>query len=157
MKVSELTANTAVPDMELRILELGEQKTTNCGFVQSASARDDTGTVNLSLWGEHVGIFKAGDVVKLTKGWCKEYRGQLQVSAGKFGKLEKTGEAPPATPAAKPLPRGQPAKAGIPTGAIDELTGRPILERIVCGNHLRPSVSGLRGQWKKETYVGVGC
>ena len=32
--------------------------------------------------------FKRGDFVILEKGWCKEYRGVLQVSAGKFGEIE---------------------------------------------------------------------
>ena len=155
MKVSELAANTAVPELELHILELSEAKTTSYGPMQSAKAKDDTGLVDLSLWNQHVGQFKAGDVVKLTKGWCKEYRGQLQVSVGKFGKLEKTGEAAPAPPAAKlkTTPQGLSAKAGTPTGAIDSVTGRPLLERTVHGHHLRPTMSEIRGDWKIETYV----
>jgi len=154
MKVSELAANTAVPELELLILELSEAKTTSYGPMQSAKAKDDSGEVDLSLWNQQVGQFKAGDKIRLTKGWCKEYRGQLQVSAGKFGKLEKTGEASPAPPATKPkVPQGTPAKAGTPTGVVDSVTGRPLLERTVHGNHLRPTMSEIRGDWKTETYV----
>ena len=157
MKVNELKDKTAVDDVELQIMELNEEKTTSFGLVQSAKAKDDTGVVDLSLWNEHVGQFKAGDKVRLTKGWCKEYRGQLQVSAGKFGKLEKTGEATlvtqPDKAAVKPTPQGTPAKAGTPTGATEQVTGRPLLERTVHGNHIRPSISEIRGDWKTETYV----
>jgi hypothetical protein len=160
MKVSELQDRTAVDDIVLQILELNEPKTTSYGPMQNAKAKDDTGLVDLSLWNQHVGQFHIGDKVRLTKGWCKEYRGQLQVSAGKFGKIEKTGEATPGTRPVKAstlnpkaIPQGTPAKAGNPTGATDPLTGLPFLERTVHGNHLRPTMSEIRGDWKTETYV----
>lgn len=160
MKVNELQDKTAVDEIELQVLEISEPKTTSYGPMQNAKTRDDTGLVDLSLWNQQVGLFKAGDRVRLTKGWCKEYRGQLQVSAGKFGKIEKTWEASPATQPVKAStmkpkaePQGMPAKAGTPTGATDQVTGRPILERTVHGNHIRPTISEVRGEWKTETYV----
>jgi replication factor A1 len=155
MKVNDLQDKTAVDDIELQILEISEAKQTSYGPMQNAKAQDDTGTVDISFWGDQTGKYKTGDRIRISKGWCKEYRGQLQVSAGKFGKIEKTGEAPPATPATNPktTPQGPSAKAGTPTGATDQITGRPILERTVHGNYLRPTVSEIRGEWKTETYV----
>ena len=157
MKVNELQDKTPVPEIELQILELAEAKTTSYGNIQAIKAKDDTGEVELNLWNDQIGQFKAGDQVRLTKGWCKEYRGQLQVSAGKFGKIERVGEtspaAQPAKAALKPTPQGTPAKAGTPTGTVDQVTGRPLLERTVHGNHLRPTMSEIRGDWKTETYV----
>ena len=89
MKVSELRDKTPVEEMKLTIVELGETRDTPYGRVQSTTAKDDSGTVQLSLWNDQVGKFEAGDVVVIKKGWAKDYRGQMQVSAGKFGTLEK--------------------------------------------------------------------
>ncbi len=89
MKVSDLRDRTAVDELKLTIVSLGETRDTSYGKVQSATAQDETGTVTLSLWNDQVGKFEANDVVVIKKGWCKDFRGQLQVSAGKYGTLEK--------------------------------------------------------------------
>jgi ssDNA-binding replication factor A large subunit len=45
--------------------------------------------MDLTLWNDEVGTVDAGDKVKLTDGWCKEWNGRKQASTGKNGKLEK--------------------------------------------------------------------
>jgi replication factor A1 len=89
MKVSELRDKSPIEELKVTISELGETRDTSYGKVQSTTAKDDSGTVQLSLWNDQIGKFDAGDVVVIKKGWSKEYRGQMQVSAGKFGTLEK--------------------------------------------------------------------
>ncbi|MFH1404414.1 MAG: OB-fold nucleic acid binding domain-containing protein [Candidatus Altiarchaeota archaeon] len=89
MKVSELQDRTPVDDITLEITDIEEPRDTSYGPVQNASAKDDTGDVQLTLWNEQVNQYGIGDKVKITKGWCKSYQGKLQVSAGKFGALEK--------------------------------------------------------------------
>jgi replication factor A1 len=89
MKVSDLRDRMPVDELKLTVMSLGETRDTSYGKVQSATAQDDTGTVTLSLWNDQVGKFAANDAVVLKNGWCKDFRGQLQVSAGKFGTIAK--------------------------------------------------------------------
>ena len=91
MKVSELKDKATVEELELTVTEVKEPRETRFGMVQSTIAKDDSGTVTLTLWNDQVGQYNVGDAVKLTKGWCKEYMGELQVSSGKYGTLEKVG------------------------------------------------------------------
>ena len=89
MKVSDLKDKAPIDELKVTIVEAGEVRDTSYGKVQSTTAKDDSGTVQLSLWNDQIGKFDAGDTVIIKKGWSKEFRGQMQVSAGKFGTLEK--------------------------------------------------------------------
>ncbi|MCX6695647.1 MAG: OB-fold nucleic acid binding domain-containing protein [Candidatus Altiarchaeota archaeon] len=130
--MSELEDQTKVEEIELRITELGEVRETNSGSVQNAKAEDDSGGVQLSLWNDQTGKYKEGDVVVVKNGWCKEYKGQLQLSAGKFGTIVKTGEAEKASS----------------NPETEEVKTRTVREK-----HIRPTLSEIRGQYKEETYV----
>jgi replication factor A1 len=88
MKVSDLKDKSPVEEIKLTITALGEVRDTSYGKVQSTTANDDTGTVQLSLWNDQIGKFNANDNVIIKKGWCKEFRGQMQISTGKFGTIE---------------------------------------------------------------------
>jgi replication factor A1 len=89
MKVSELKDKSPVEEITLTISELGEARDTSYGKVQSTTAKDDSGSATLSLWNDQIGKYAVGDKVTIKKGWCKEFRGQMQVSTGKFGSIEK--------------------------------------------------------------------
>jgi len=89
MNVSDLKDRSPVEEIMLEIVDVREPNETRVGLVQQADAKDDTGTCTLTLWTDQVGDYGVGDKVKITKGWCKEYQGQLQVSTGKFGTIEK--------------------------------------------------------------------
>jgi ssDNA-binding replication factor A large subunit len=92
MKVSDLKDKATVDEITLTIVEVQEPINTRYGPVQPATAKDDTGDVQLSLWNEQVGQYAAEDKIKITKGWSKTYNGTMQVSTGKFGTIEKTEE-----------------------------------------------------------------
>ena len=92
MKVQDLADKTAVEEIVLKIKDVKEPTQTRVGMVQQIDAEDDSGSATITLWNEQVGTFAAGETVKITKGWCKEYQGQMQVSSGKFGTLEKITE-----------------------------------------------------------------
>jgi replication factor A1 len=89
MKVSDLKDKTPVDELKLTIESVSETRDTSYGRVQSTTAKDDTGTCTLSLWNDQIGQYNAAETVIIKKGWCKEFRGQMQVSTGKFGTIEK--------------------------------------------------------------------
>jgi len=92
MKVNEVKARQAVPEIELEIVSMGEPRSwaneNGSGKVCSCAGKDSTGEIQVSLWNEQIDQIKEGSKIKITGGWCSEFRGQLQVSTGKMGTLE---------------------------------------------------------------------
>src|SRR3990167_59785 len=67
------------------------------GKVCNATLKDQSGEITLTLWNDDVDSVNVGDKVHLQNGWCSEYKGEKQVTSGKFGKIEiieSTGEQP---------------------------------------------------------------
>jgi replication factor A1 len=63
--------------------------TTSRGPAQVADAtlQDETGTITLTLWGADTTRFTVGQKIRITDGWVKDYRGKLQISMGRSGKI----------------------------------------------------------------------
>jgi len=97
VQISELEVRQNNVDVEGTIVEIGETKTFNKFGrelrVADAVLKDDSGTIKLSLWNDDINKFKAGDKVKITNGYINEFQGEKQLTAGKFGKMEKIGES----------------------------------------------------------------
>jgi len=88
------------------------------GQVCNAQIKDVSGEVTLTLWNEDVDKIKVGDKIRLVNGWCSEYKGEKQVSTGKFGKIEVLESKP------EPLLTNDPAQlekmAGLMAGDGDD-------------------------------------
>ena len=56
--------------------------------VADATLQDATGTITLSLWGGDIQKYSVGQKVRITDGWVKDFRGKLQVSMGRSGRIE---------------------------------------------------------------------
>ncbi len=63
--------------------------TTSRGASQVADAtlQDETGTITLTLWGEDTKRYTVGQKLKITDGWVRDFRGKLQISQGRSGKI----------------------------------------------------------------------
>lgn len=92
MKVADLKDRSKVDVLELDVLSKGEARPfssrNGSGHVCDARARDDSGEVTLTLWNDEIERVAAGNRVRITNGWVSSFRGDLKVSAGRFGKLE---------------------------------------------------------------------
>ena len=92
MKLNELQAGQGKVDIVVTIVEVKEPRTFNKaggeGRVANATVEDESGRMTLSLWNEQVAQVKAGDKITITNGYVSEFRGEKQLSTGKFGKLE---------------------------------------------------------------------
>jgi len=92
MKINELKTGTA-EDIVVKVVELSEprQVTTKFGTqitLTNAVVEDDTGKIKLSLWGKDGDNVKEGSTLKIDKAFVKEFRGELQLTKGKGGKIE---------------------------------------------------------------------
>lgn len=94
MKVSQLKPKSKVERIELIIVEKEEAR----GFIDrfgvkgkvcNTVARDDAGArIGLTLWNDDIDKVDISDKIRITNGWVKEWNGNLEISAGKFGRLE---------------------------------------------------------------------
>ena len=95
MKISELKSRQGNVEVEGVIEEIEEPRSFNKYGrelrVANAVLKDNTGTVKLTLWNDDVSRFKQGDKVKVSNGYVNEFQGEMQLTSGKFGKMEKLG------------------------------------------------------------------
>ena len=93
MEIKEIKANenTTIPEVE--VVSVGDvrefEKFGKVGRVCTIKIKDASGEAELSLWNDDIGKFALGDKLKITDAWVKEWKGKLQISAGKNGKIEK--------------------------------------------------------------------
>jgi len=95
-KIKELTPRQGNVNVEGAITEIGETKSFNKFgrqlIVADSILKDDSGAVKLTLWNDDVSKYKVGDKIKIVNGYVGEFQGEKQLTAGKFGKIEKIGE-----------------------------------------------------------------
>lgn len=92
VKVKDLKAQMANVDIELEIVSMAEprafQNFKGQGSVCNAAGKDETGEVSVTLWNEQTKQVKEGDKIRIEKGYVSEFKGNLQLSTGKFGTLK---------------------------------------------------------------------
>ena len=97
MKISEIKAGQGKIDVEAAVIEKSEARDINKYGknlrVATATIQDDSGKIKLSLWNQEVDNVSIGDKIKITNGYASEFKGEKQLTAGKFGKLEIIGKA----------------------------------------------------------------
>jgi len=90
--ISELKPGVGNVTVEGEITEINEPREVVTRFgkrtrVADAKLKDATGEITLTLWGDDIGKVAIGDKVKIENGWVSEFKGNLQISAGKYGKM----------------------------------------------------------------------
>ena len=95
MMVKDLKDKTKVDELVLTIVEKKEPREFQskwsgaAGRVCDATGKDDNGDdVTITLWNEDIEKVETNAKVRITNGWASSYKDKLQVSAGKYGKLE---------------------------------------------------------------------
>lgn len=97
MEIKDLQIRQGNVDITVDVVDVSPprefQKFGKAGRVASATVKDATGQVNLSLWNEQVDQVKPGQKIKITNGYVSEWQGEPQLTTGRMGKLEIVGEA----------------------------------------------------------------
>jgi len=91
MKVKDLKSGQGKIDIELEIVSKGEIRNFDTprasGRVCNAAGKDSTGEIKISLWNEQIDQIEEGKKIKIENGYVSEYKGEKQLSTGKFGTL----------------------------------------------------------------------
>ena len=94
MFIKDLKANSSFDTIELSVVSKGEARDFtsrygSSGRVCDVKCEDGMGAgVSLTLWNDEIDKVGAGDKIRISDGWVKEWQGDLQVSIGRKGKLE---------------------------------------------------------------------
>ena len=92
MEIKDLKPRQGSVEVTATVIDKSEprsfDKQGNKGTVCKATIKDDSGSIVLTLWNDEVSKISIGDKIKITNGYVSEWQGELQLSAGKFGKLE---------------------------------------------------------------------
>ena len=92
MEIKDLKPNAGNVDLVLEVVDKDEPRTFEKfgkeGRVCNVKAKDGSGEVKMTLWNEDVDKVNAGDKIHLQNGWCSEFKGEVQISSGKFGNIE---------------------------------------------------------------------
>lgn len=95
MLAKDLKDRSKVEEIVLTVIEKGEPREFQskwsgaAGRVCDAVGQDEEGeSVNLTLWNDDIERVEVNLKIKITNGWASSYKNQLQVSTGKYGKLE---------------------------------------------------------------------
>ncbi len=80
-------------DVEGNITKKGEVRNVNTksgGTIDVCDAylKDDSGEIKLTLWAEDANNYSENDRVKITNGYTNTFKGEVQLSKGKYGKME---------------------------------------------------------------------
>lgn len=131
LKVKNLISGMRSVDIVVKVAEVQEPRTFSKngkeGKVQNLLVGDETGVVRFSFWNEEIDRIKeikAGDVLKLTKGYAKvDNRGSPELRVGK-GMLQKV-KAEIELPERKQSPNG-----GMPFSSA----GRTTIDKLMEGS-----------------------
>jgi len=92
MAIKDLEVKQSNVDIVVEVVDIGEvrefQKFGRPGRVATATVKDDTGEIKLTLWNDEIDKVKKGDKVHIENGYVNEWQGEKQLTTGRFGKLE---------------------------------------------------------------------
>jgi replication factor A1 len=93
MKIKELRNGMKNVSIEAKVAEKSEPREVMSRFkdetykVATAIIADETGTIKLTLWNEDINRVKVDDVIQVDNGYVTDFRGEIQLNIGKYGKL----------------------------------------------------------------------
>ena len=93
MNISEIKAGTGKVNLEnVKVIEVGAvrefEKFGKKGRVATAKIEDESGQIELTLWNEQIDLIKAGSIISLIDGYASEFKGKVQVTPGRTGRIE---------------------------------------------------------------------
>ncbi|MGM5484504.1 MAG: SOSS complex subunit B family protein [Nanobdellota archaeon] len=96
MKIADLQPKQKDVDLIVNVEDKGEvkefEKYGKKGKVCKALINDDSGRINLTLWDHDTKRINKGDRLHIKKGYVNEFKGEKEITSGKFGMIEKLGE-----------------------------------------------------------------
>lgn len=92
MKIKDVSLGVKWVNLRGKVVEKSNTRTVfsrmgNPLGVSTATISDNTGSIKLPLWNTQIDTVSVGDTVQIENGRVKRFRGELQVSVGRKGRL----------------------------------------------------------------------
>ncbi len=95
--ISEAKKMRSGVNVEAEVTSKGESRTVNlrsggtidvCDAVIANGEKTEDDQMKLTLWGDDIKAVNIGDKVVITNGYTNEFKGEVSLTKGKFGKME---------------------------------------------------------------------
>jgi len=131
-KINDLKAGEGKVEVEGTVKELEEVKTFDKYGkelrLRNAVLEDDSGFIKLTLWNEDVDKYAVGDKIKVINGYVNEFQNEKQLTAGKFGQIEKVGEGDASLPTDSTTTAEEPEEAA----GMEEVSDKAVPEEVAA-------------------------
>ena len=92
MKIEDVNASVKWVNLKARVVDKSVPRMIFSRFgvshsLSTATISDSTGSIKLPLWNAQIDMVSVGDMVQIDNGRVRAFRGELQVSVGKNGRL----------------------------------------------------------------------
>lgn len=96
MRIADIQGNQGKINIQVDVIEKEETRTYEkfgkILKVANAIIRDDSGACKLTLWNDEIAKVNKGDKVEITNGYARQYKDEIQLTAGKFGQIKVVGK-----------------------------------------------------------------
>jgi len=91
MNIADLKPGMRKVSVDGKVLDIENPRDVQTKFgpgqVTSATLKDASGVVNVTLWNENISKVTVGSNISIENGYVDSFRGQLQLQVGRYGKL----------------------------------------------------------------------
>jgi replication factor A1 len=94
MKIEDVNSNVKWVNLKAKVIKKPKARTVytrygdNALGLSTSTISDETGSIKMPLWNNQINMVSIGDTIEIKNGRIKTFRGELQVSVGKAGKLK---------------------------------------------------------------------
>lgn len=94
MKIRDVTSKVKWVNLKAKVIKKPIANIVYSRFdhnplgLSNSTISDDTGSIKMPLWNNQINMVSIGDTIQIKNGRVKTFRGELQVSVGKTGKLK---------------------------------------------------------------------
>jgi hypothetical protein len=84
-------------NLEAKVVEITKPRLVstrygNCASLAKAVIKDESGKIKFALWNDQIDAVSPGDTVKIENARISAFRGEMQLSLGKNGNINKIGQ-----------------------------------------------------------------
>lgn len=95
MKINELKKGMSDIEVNAKVISVSEPRAVQTKYgpntVADIALEDDSGSIDLTLWGQKISLIKEGDQVEIQGGYVTEWNNTLKLNIPKSGKLNVLG------------------------------------------------------------------
>jgi len=92
MNIGEIKSGMSNVSLQAKVIDISETRDVMTRYgkrvVADALLEDETGQVKLTLWQDQIERINVGDTVDIGGAFVTEFRGEIQISVPRSGKIE---------------------------------------------------------------------